>query len=377
MNFFTVKETINYKNRVFGEGELLKGETYYSFSQFAEEAAKQGFAEIISIEPLPFDIIDPNYFHGKPTEFKKILLYFAGGLGDAVVIGMILPFIENRFGIRFDICSSKEKWMDIFRPLDLKGSWVPYPPAVNSLRSYDGVITDITRFFSKDDNRISPILKICTGFGLDPKELPRTKYHLDEGLKTKLILPKSSMPKIGINFDSNGSVRSYPPPLHHDLLKRLKKAGFELYLLGHMNKNYPSFSQELAFDLRDKTTIGELAVLIKQMDLVVAMDSFISHMANIMEIPTLVLLSTTPSDVFSFHSDISCISSRLSCSPCYNVLNDCPLGNKECMAFYHDSIAPVFIASAVLEQLVKSFKKKISRDSERFPLSHAPCALRQ
>jgi hypothetical protein len=364
MNFITVKETTHFKNKVFGEGSLLQGETYFTYSQFAEEAADQGFGEIISIQDPPLTVLEPDSFRELGIGSKRILLYFAGGFGDAVMMGMVLPFIANKLGIRFDVCCSREKWSDIFRPLGLKGGWVSYPPSIDMLALYDGVITDITRFFSNEGIRVSPIDQICRGFSLDPKALPKTTYPLDEEIKNKLKLPDSSIPRIAINLDSNGSVKAYPPALHIELFKRLKAIGLEIFLLGHRHPDHPSFSEELVFDLRDKTTIGELAVLIKQMDVVITMDSFICHMANVLEIPALVLLSTTSPDFFSFHFNVSCMTSRLECSPCYNVFDDCPQGRNECLAFYHESIAPSIITSVALDQLIKSFKKKITGDSK-------------
>jgi hypothetical protein len=375
MNFFTVKETTHFKNKVFGEGELLQGETYFSYTQFAEDAADRGFGEIVNIDPAPFIIIDQENLEKQDLSSKKILLFFAGGYGDALMLGMILPSIEKKLGVKFDLCCSKEKWLDIFRPLNIGGAWVSYPLPLRALSFYDGIITDITRFFTTEGNKVSPILQLCRGFGLDPEKMPKVEYRIDNEAEERLRLPYSSTPRIGVNLDSNGSVKSYPPGLHIELVKRLKAIGFEIFLLGRRNSTEaPSISGDLAFDLRDKTTIRDLAALIKQLDIVIGMDSFICHMANILDVPALVLLSTTSPDFFSLHSNITCISSRLECAPCYQVFDACPLDNKECLAFYHDSIAPSIIASAALEQLIKSFKKKIAGDSERFPLSHAPCA---
>jgi hypothetical protein len=363
MNFFKAKETRYFKNKIFGEGSLLPGETYFAYTQFAEETVNQGFGEIISIEDPPFAIIEPEFLHKQGLASKKILLFFAGGFGDAVMIGMVLPFITERLGVEFDLCCSREKWQEIFRPLNIKGAWISYPPTVNTLRSYDGVITDITRFFTNEGNKVSSILQVCRGVGLDPKELPKAAYQLDEESITKTRLPDPSKTRIAVNLDSNGSVKSYPPALHHEILKRLKSFGLEIFLLGHRHPDHPSISDDLAVDLRDKTSIKDLAALIYQMDLVIGMDSFICHMANVLEIPTLVLLSTTSPGFFSFHSHITCISSKLTCSPCYSVFDACPQGRDECTAFYDQSIAPSAIATTALEHLINSFKKKIKVNS--------------
>jgi hypothetical protein len=364
MNFFTVKETTNFKNKIFGEGSLLQGETYFAYSQFAEEAVKQGFGEIVSIQAPPFTLLELDSLGARCHGSKRILLYFAGGFGDAVMMGMVLPLIEKKFGVIFDLCCSKEKWNDIFLPLNIKGAWTPYPPAASILGQYDGVITDITRFFSEEGIEVSPIQQICRGFGLDPKELPKPAYRLDKESMNRLGLPPTRTLRIGINLDSNGSVKSYPSTLHNEIIKRLKAVGLEIFLLGRKHPDHLSISNDLAFDLRDKTTISDLSALIKQMDLIIGMDSFICHMANVLEVPALVLLSTTSPGFFSFHSNITCISSRLECSPCYSVFDTCPRGHKECNAFYHDSISPAVIVSAASEELIKSFKNKITKNSE-------------
>lgn len=360
MNFFTVKETRYFKNKIFGEGSLIQGEPYFAYTQFAEETVNQGFGEIISMDDPPFTLIEPDSLNNHCLQSKRILLFFAGGFGDAVMIGMVLPFIAERLGVEFDLCCSKEKWQEVFRPLNIKGAWVSYPPSINTLSSYDGVITDITRFFTNEGNKVSPILQVCRGVGLDPNDLPKAAYQLDEESINKTRLPAPSKTRIAVNLDSNGSVKSYPPVLHHEILKRLKSFGLEIFLLGHRHPDHPYIPDDLAVDLRDKTTIRDLAALIRQMDLVIAMDSFICHMANVLEIPTLVLLSTTSPGFFSFHSHIICISSKLTCSPCYSVFDACPKGRDECRAFYDQSITPSTIATTALEHLIKSFKKKIT-----------------
>jgi hypothetical protein len=380
MNFFTAKQTTHFKNKVFGEGELIHGETYFSYTQFAEEAVRQGFCEIINIAPMPFTDFDSgNIWKFEPLS-KKILLYFAGGYGDALMLGAILPSIEKKLGIEFDICCAKEKWLEIFSPLNIKGKRVSYPPSLSALAAYDGVITDITRFYTNEGNKISPILQICRGFGLDPKELPRATYRIDDKSDDKVRLPFSSTPRIGVNLDSNGLVKSYPASLRDELLNGLKANGIDIFLVGQRRPGDPPVAEDLAFDFRDKTTITDLAALLRQMDLVIGMDSFVCHMANILDIPALVLLSTTSPEFFSCHPSVACISSRLACAPCHHAFDSCPNGNRECTAFYHDSITPSVIASAALEQLVKSFKNKILKDSkpvhEVFPsaMGPAPCA---
>jgi hypothetical protein len=356
MDLIKIKHTTQFKNKVFGQGELLEGQTYFTYSQFAVETVGQGFGDIIHMDTIPFLVIGHDNIKMQKPGSKTILLYFAGGYGDAVMIGMVLPHIENKLGIKFDICCSREKWFEIFSPMGIKGAWVGYPPTMDILSTYDGVITDISQFFSKDGIKVSPILQMCRGFGLDPNDIPVSSYRLDPELDNKLRLPKSSAPRIGVNFDSNSPLKSYPPDLQAEILDMMTGSGFEAYLLGRRHHDHPVFSRRSIFDLRDKTTISELAVIIKQMDAILAMDSFVCHMANVLAVPTLVLLSTTSPDFFSFHININCISSGLKCAPCYSVFENCPLGFSTCRAFYHESIRPSIISSSVSGRLITRYK---------------------
>ncbi len=363
MNFFKAKKTICFKNKVFGDGTLIEGETYFSYSQFAEEAVSQGIAELVSISGPSFKILE----HGPVDLFsyneKRLLLYFPGGFGDAAIAGMVLPYVEERYGITIDICCSREKYFDIFIPMGIKGNWVAYPPDIKTLSLYKNIITDITSLFAVKGTKVSPIMQICSSFGIKPNELPDPVYKIDEESKAGFQIRETKAPRLGINFDSNGEVKSYPASLHIDLLSGIKQFGFDICIMGRKSPSHKPVSEELATDTRDSTNIRDLAFLISRMDIIVAVDSFICHMANIMNIPTNVLLSTTSSSFFSLHSNVNCISSGIQCAPCYSVFNDCPLGYSECRAFFHSSITPSIIAASTVRTLLNSMRKSLEGDN--------------
>lgn len=360
MNFLTIKQTTDFKNKVFGKGTLISGETYFTYSQFAEETVNQGIGEIIFISRPSFHIIDHTSLERIISCKKRILLYFPGGFGDAVMAGMVLPHVEDKLGIQIDICCSREKWLEIFRPMGMKSAWIAYPPTLETLALYNGVITDFTSIFPVKGIKVSPVMQICSPFGIRPEELPEPFYEIDEESKLRLKLPESSAPKLGVNFDSNGAVKSYPPDLHHELLRELKQVGFDIFILGNRPPGHTAIPEKLAIDTRTKTSISELALLISQMDFIIAMDSFICHLANIMSIPTNVLLSATSAGFFSLHSNIECMPSGIECSPCYKVFDDCPLDYQDCKAFYHRSITPSIIAASAVRNLLNSSKKRFT-----------------
>jgi len=360
MKFFAARRTIHFWTPVFGEGVMREGEIYYSYSQFARDAVQNGIGEIVSPGEIPFITMTRAHLRLAGKEIKKILLLFAGGLGDAVILGMVLPSIEKALTMSFDICCSEEKWRYILMPMGLNGSWVPYPPSMPALRCYDAVLTDITRFFyTREGISTSPLLQLCKGFGLDPNRLAPPSYRIDDAIRNRMRLPDTSGLRAGVNFDSNGAVKSYPVRMQPRLLSEFESSGFEIFLFGVRSAGEDLIDANVAHDLRGPNTIPELAALLEQMDVVVGVDSFVANLANALGIPVIVLLSTTSPSFFSMHRHITCLVSGLDCSPCFEVFDHCPKGNKECQAFYHPSISPRVVVTSAMKRLSRIYAEAL------------------
>jgi|GEM_PF-3165849 len=354
MDFFSVKETIGYKNPVYGKGVIYKDKIYYAYSQFALEIVMQAGGWIVEVDK-------PDVVHFESSHLslekgcEKILLMFAGGFGDAVTLGIVLPEVIKKYNMTLDICGDKVKWDAIFKPMGMPGKHIAYPPDLETLYQYDAVLTDITKFYGCNDGlRVSPIIQLCEGFGINPVDL-KPIYKIQDDIKKKCKLSPSDAVRIGVNFDSNGSVKSYPEMLYCGLLKSLHQLGFEIYILGIKKNEQQRYNSKGIYDLRSKTKIPELAAIISQMDMVLGVDSFIIHLSNLLNIPTITLLSTMISSYFEWHQNIICLFSEMECSPCFEVFNDCPLGYKECRAFYHQSISKDVIIKEIVKKVGASF----------------------
>lgn len=354
MDFFSIKETIGYKNPVYGKGIIYKDKVYYAYSQFAREIVMQAGGQI-------FEVDKPDVVHFESSHlslekgYEKILLMFAGGLGDAVTLGIVLPEVIKKYNITLDICGDKIKWDTIFKPMGMPGKHVAYPPDLEALSQYNAVLTDITRFYySNCGLRVSPIIKLCRKFGINPVDL-KSIYEIPDDVTRKSKLSPTDAVRIGVNFDSNGRVRSYPEKLSYRLLKGLQEIGLELYLFGIKKNEQERYNFKGIHDFRSKTTIPELAAIISQMDMVLGVDSFIIHLSNLLNKPVITLLSTTAPSYFEWHKHVSCLSSKMECSPCFEDFNDCPLGFKECRAFYHQSIRENIIIKEIVKKIAASF----------------------
>ncbi|MBN1832750.1 MAG: hypothetical protein JW896_11635 [Deltaproteobacteria bacterium] len=350
MDLVSITETVNFKNPIYGEGVLTEGRTYYTYSQFARETARRGLGRIIEKNGLAVTHFRPSHLSG-PESIKKILLMFAGGLGDAVTIGTVLPEVMRKHSIAFDICGDRIKWDAIFKPMGLDAEYVPYPPDMETLSHYDAVLTDVSEFFHSNDGlKSSPIIQLCRGLGVNSQDL-MPSYQIPEDMRNRLTLFPADRVRIGVNFDSNGLVKSYPERLQRILLQGLRRVGFDVYVLGVRRDQQERYDSGGIQDLRSKTTIPELSAILRHMDIVLGVDSFIIHLANLLGVSTTVLLSTTTPAYFEWHEHITCLASMLGCAPCFEVFNECPRGYPECHAFYHESIRPEIILRFVVKKV--------------------------
>lgn len=345
MQFITITENIGFNNPIYGEGCLVKGKTYYTFSQFASETIEQGFAHTMDNSKPNVVFFQPSHLNSGNCP-KKVLLMFSGGLGDAITVGLVLPLVMKKYHVSIDICCSKNKWEHIFKPMGLSVGHIPYPPDIETLHGYDAAWVDVTAFYisKKEGLRASPMTQLLRGFGVENEEMDCT-YRIPGSIREKCRLLSTNSVRVGVNLDSKGLVKSYPEKWHRVLFQALRRQGLEIYILGARGNDQGAFGLDGIWDLGGQTSIPELAALLEQMDLVLGVDSFVVHLSNLLKIPSVVLLSTTAASSFSWHKHVSCMTSKLKCAPCFAVFDRCPRGHMECRAFDHESIRPDVIAT--------------------------------
>ena len=352
MQFITALQDTQFFNPVYGAGDLKKGKTYYTFSQFARETIDRGLARPLDRAPIPITRFMPTHLDG-PDRPRRVLLMFAGGLGDAITVGIVLPAAMARHNLHFDICCDPKKWEGIFQPMALPGRPIPFPPDLDILSGYEAVLCDISDFFPiKEGLKVSPVMQLMQGFHIhDP--LIRVAYRIPAEIRQRMLLPATDRKRIGLNLDSNGRIKSYPLKLYEALFSTLRSLDLDLHLFGNKSLTPDLSNGDGLFDWRGKTGIPELAALLAQMDIVLGVDSFIVHLADLLEKTSLVLLGTTAPTYFDWHRHIACLQSGLDCSPCFAFADQCPKGYAACKAFEQPGIRPDVIAQTVHSLLYK------------------------
>lgn len=106
---------------------------------------------------------------------------------------------------------------------------------------------------------------------------------------------------------------------------------------------------EGAVDMRGQTTLRQAIALVKHTDSFVGVESFFGHSTNAFDKKGVVLFTDSSPDVWGHDNNIN-IYKRLSCAPCYEVLNamQCPYNN-ECKDHTVDEVS-----EALMKQLTST-----------------------
>jgi len=344
-----------FSTTVFGEGRLEKGKDYYTFGKFAKDVAAMGAGVILEGEPRVQDFSPEATRDLRPG--SRILLLHSGGYGDTITVGIFLALMMRRFGVNFDVCGDPEKHAYILKPMGLEGDCLSYPPLLEEVESYDYLLRELAAFAANPRALLeeSPLKILCRAFGL-PLQMDGIGFRVPRETSKRLELPQSKRIRVGINFDSNGAVKSYPEELQALLVDSLLDLGFELFFFGTRPlSDEIEPGTELLHDLTGRTRIPELAALLDQMDLVLGVDSFVAHLSGILGKKTIVLLSTTGEDYFDHYPAVFSRASKIECAPCFSTGDTCPLGYPRCRAFYHESIQPGILLQAMIREITRMY----------------------
>ena len=338
---------------------LWQGKTYLLNKAHAQGIAGLGLGEVIEgSDQLPYFTRSELKYHSHPL---KVLFLFDGGLGDAISLALLLNALETRYNIHANVACKYEIWRDILKPLGFPGNHYQLPVQLDDIHSHDFIQPRADIFFKDKSNKwdICVIEELGKAYNVELTD-HSIHYSVPEKIINETALPKTIGIRIGINFDSKGLVRNYPKELQPALISYLLGAGFEIFAFGINSPNLSGIEKDnLIYDYCGKTGIPELAALIAQMDFMLCMDSFMAHLSNILDIRTIVLLSTTRKGVFGRHKHILCLESRIECSPCGEVANACPKGVGSCDAFFHKSITPEIIAYSLVNECADHFNQLI------------------
>jgi ADP-heptose:LPS heptosyltransferase len=228
---------------------------------------------------------------------------------------------------------------------------------LGSIEGYGCVLTEIIKYVSESTSLLleSPLEVVAES--LEPLlSNIQLKFEVPEEIKRANRLPEKNTIRIGLDFDSMGGIKSYPNDLQPVLVHSLKALGVELYFFGTkpLSPDIDLFNSRL-HDLTGKTSIPELTVLLEQMDIIIGVDSFVSHLAAVIGKPIVVLLSTTNKAYFNHYQKVRTMASEETCAPCFHTGNQCPREYTRCCKFHHESVLPDKIVMTAVKEILRLY----------------------
>lgn len=309
----------------------------------------------------------PRQFDSAQPMNGKLIAPFIGGLGDAISMLPILAAIRANFpGIEIVIATTPGP-AEIFALSPLIREVKPYPLNRKAWSTYDWYVSmEAVHETAQKPGRALPEV-FAGSIGL---ELPETQMK-PEWLKTadeKHSDPvNGSKARIGIAVGEGDSLRTYPRTYLIQLIERLSEQRITSVLLGiadpSLTVNLPSAS---VIDLRSKTpTFASLVTTLKSLDVIIAHDSFIMHLAGLLGRPTIGLFAPTSREHASPYPSIRPLMSDISCAPCHASSGTCPKGFSRCIAWDREILMPPAIMEAVLRAMsMKSIRVETKPESQ-------------
>jgi len=351
-------EYVKVADPTFGNKTLYRGKTYLTYNIMAERIVAAGWGEVIGnrkdLSQLPREALQWN------KEAKKVLFLFSGRFGDAISFAILMNILERDYNLIIDVGCHHDLGHFILAPMGFRGKILACPVEMEMLDDYDYIQTDVTNFIADQSRKHERSIpeELAKAYGIDPSRF-RGDYGIPEDTVVRMALPGKSAVRIGVCFESKGPFRSYPEAPGGKLVSDLTGIGLEVHRFGTQQaKIIPDLSVNAYHDHTGKTDVFELAALVRQMDVMVAVDSFTAHLANLLGVPTIVLLSTTAASVYRCHENVVCLPSLIPCAPCGRTEDKCPRQHQECRAFYHPSADHKVITALILRNCAELFKRR-------------------
>jgi ADP-heptose:LPS heptosyltransferase len=226
-----------------------------------------------------------------------------------------------------------------------------------------GFLTGIRIRVSNSRSGKSSLLKHVSDYDVEKHELERSADVLqcfispnqglrpsifledEELISVKKLLEKETGQKLSSNLAiiapySSRDVKSWPIKYFQEVINHLEKRGFLVLLVGTSSDheqamNMISQYKKNVYSLTGKTTVRELAALVKQASIVVGVDTGVLHLASCFELPIIALFGSTRSVEFRPYSPMVTVldSGVCTCNQFLHVICDNQIdGYSKCLS---------------------------------------------
>jgi heptosyltransferase-2 len=172
-----------------------------------------------------------------------------------------------------------------------------------------------------------------------PRPLPNPTLSVDAAQRD------ATLRKLNLNLDKPvavfcpgaeyGPAKRWPIPYFAETAQRLKKHGFEVWLIGsakdkEIADNIVALGNQDCHNLCGATDLRDAIALLSCAELVISNDSGLMHLAAALDKPMLALFgSSSPQFTPPLSAKAEVVKLDIKCSPCFK--RECPLGHFDCM----------------------------------------------
>ncbi|MCG3137254.1 MAG: hypothetical protein HJJLKODD_01097 [Phycisphaerae bacterium] len=265
---------------------------------------------------------------------QSLLILWLAGLGDTLTFAPALMVLQQQNPqARIDLLTLPPLF-DIVRELGFTGQLLNYPATPAEVESYDYFLPleELSKFAGRQEK--DAIDFFAEQLGVTIRNDQPTVSIADR--KSHQQLPDArGRRRIGVQVSSLSPLRTYPAGHLAKLLRLLVQNGDEVHLIGQAGDcDAPTAPPLLHNHCGQTPTFSDLVALVRQLDLLIAPDSYLMHLGGLLQLPTIALMSTIPARLRTTHYPaVTAIEPALECAPCMVVEDQhCPLGHPYCLA---------------------------------------------
>lgn len=256
----------------------------------------------------------------------RLLIVRAGGLGDLLMITPSLVELQRRHpGMAITVATTSAPALTL-----PSITTIPYPIPLDALAEHDLVIP--LEGYIEDNTTHTGATVFAHALGLlptldSPPTFPLAPiYHLDPALQStawqRFPRDTSRRHRIGIQIRASADNRTYPVNQLGQLMDLLIAWNCEIYLFANpTGKQTPQMHPQIINlpCLEDAPDFAQSAGILSTMDLVIAPDSALCHLAGALSLPTIALFGPFHWRTRTAHTPTThALQGPLPCSPCHH-----------------------------------------------------------